>query len=279
MNRSFIKNLFLILVLASAQLILFSCAGPQEIPESEKKYVEGIVVEGGVNGFRLRDDNGKIIRFYARDKVEYEPLVFHAFYGDRVGVTYYPENKRGDDWYNALKVVMLATDPNRFDSLYGTAEGIIRAKGMMRYLVFLPEKDLTVALYSKGKINYLPKNWTPRRGSRVNVYFSGDSGRFFKKFICSQINRNGEDLVSIQDNKVTGVITEIFVHRSVKRVPDRFAFRLKNGDTLTMYGGGETKLAPKDLKVRIGFSYSIKYYRLLMGDQSIRYVATWISAR
>ncbi len=38
--------------LVSSQLILFACAGPQEIQESETKYTEGVVVQGGANGFR-----------------------------------------------------------------------------------------------------------------------------------------------------------------------------------------------------------------------------------
>lgn len=276
MNRSFINILFLILVLVSSQLILFSCAGPQEIPESEKKYVEGVVVEGGVNGFRLKDDNAKIIRFYARDKVEYDPLVFHAYYGDRVGVTYYPKNKRGKDWHNALKVVLLTTNPNRIDFRHGAVDGIIRAKGVMRYLVYLPENDLTVAFYKQSEVKKSPKKWSPKAGDKVEVYFSEDSERFFKKLKFYRINRYGENQGSIQDKTETGVITEIYVHRGVKRAPDRFAFRLENGDTFTMYGGGETKLVPKDLIVLLGETYSIQYYRLLLGDQSLRYVATKI---
>ena len=97
MNRSFINILFLILVLVSSQLILFACAGPPEIPESERKYTEGVVVEGGNHGFRMRDDNGNIIRFAARDDVEYHPSEFHAYYGDRVGVTYHAVIKRDKD--------------------------------------------------------------------------------------------------------------------------------------------------------------------------------------
>ena len=83
-------------------------------------------------------------------------------------------------------------------------------------------------------------------------------------------------MVPIQDKMETGVITEIYVHRGVKRAPDRFAFQLGNGDTLTIYGGGETKLVPKDLIVLLNETYSIEYYRLLLGDQSLRYVATKI---
>jgi len=90
------------MVLVSSQLILFACAGPQEIPESERKYAEGVVVEGGVNGFRMRDDHGNIIRFAAGDDAEYQPSEFHAYYGYRVGVTYYTVIKSGKDWHKAL---------------------------------------------------------------------------------------------------------------------------------------------------------------------------------
>jgi len=277
MNRSFINILFLILVLVSSQLILFSCAGPQEIPESERKYIEGVVVEGGIHGFRMRDDNGNIIRFAARDDVEYQPSEFHAYYGDRVGVTYHAVIKRDKDWHEALKVVLLTTNPNRIDFRYGAVDGIIRARGVMRYLVYLPENDLTVAFYRKQEVKYSPRNWSPKKkGNKVKVYFSEDSERFFKKLKCYRISRLGEDLVSIQDKIEIGVITKIFIHRSIHEAPDRFAFRLTNGDTWTMYAGGETKLVPKGIKVKIGESYSIEYYRLLMGDQSLRYVATMI---
>ena len=40
-----------------------------------------------------------------------------------------------------------------------------------------------------------------------------------------------------------------------------------------MFAGGETVLVPDDLKVERGLRYKITYYRLLMGDQSLRYVA------
>jgi len=174
--------------------------------------------------------------------------------------------------------VLLAINPDRF-FLYGFADGIIRVSGMMRYLGYLPEKDLTVAFYRKGETKFIPRNWTPKKGNKVRIYFSEDSGRFFRKFKCYKIDRLREDLVSIQDKTETGVITEIFTDRSIKKAPDRFAFRLTNGDTWTMYAGGETKLVPKGIKVEIGRSYSIEYYRLLMGDQSIRYVATRILTR
>jgi hypothetical protein len=281
MNRSIINILFLTLVLVSSQLILFACAGQQEIPESERKYIEGVVVQGGVNGFRLRDDNGNTIRLAAGDDVEYQPLEFHAYYGDRVGVTYYTVIKSGKDWHQALRLVLLTTNPNRFDLgfRFGTEYGIIRASGVMRYLVYLPEYDLTVAFYRKGEIKYTPRNWSPKKGQMVRVSFSIDSGRFSKKFYCSHITWFGEDPVSIHDKIEIGVITKIFAHRSIKKAPDRFAFQLKNGDTWTMYGGGETKLVPNGIKVNAGNSYSIEYYRLLMGDQSLRYVATRILTR
>ena len=279
MNCSFTKIFFLILVLVSAQLILFSCAGSPDIQESEKIYVEGVVVEGGVNGFRLKGDNGKIIRFFTRDKVEYEPLDFHAYYGDRVGVTYHPEINRGKNWPKALRVVLLSSHPKRFSFQFAPVTGIIRVSGVMRNLVYIPDSDLTVAIYKKGGMAKSPRNWSPKKGNQVLIYGFDASERFFSKFYCTGIHRDGEELVSISDKTEIGVITEIFVHRSVKSVPDRFAFQLENGETLTMYGGGETRLDPEGLTIQTGNSYSIEYYRLLMGDQYIRHVATKITQR
>ncbi len=279
MNRSFINIIFLILVLVSSQLIIFACAGPQEIPEGEKKYIEGVVVDSSIHGFRVRDDTGNVISFTTRDEVEYQPLEFHAYYGDRVGVTYYTIIKSGKDWHKALRVALLATNPNRIDfgyGAYGSVDGIIRASGWMRYLVYLPKNDLTVAFYKIGEVKTSPRNWRPKKGNKVTVYYSEDSGRFTKRFKCYRINRLGEDLVSIQDKTEPGVITEIFVHRSAKRAPDRFAFQLKNGDTWTLFAGGETTVFPTGIKVKMGESYLIDYYRLLLGNQSIRYVATMI---
>jgi len=276
MNRLFITILFLILVLIFSQVILFSCAGPQEIPESERKYLEGVVVEGGIHGFRMRDDNGNIIRFAARDDVEYKPSEFHAYYGDRVGVTYYTTIKRDKDRHEALRVVLLKTNPDRIDLRY--VDGIIRARGVMRYLVYLPENDMTAAFYHKGVVLKHPKDWSPKKNDMVTFFCSEDSERFFKKMLCNRMDLIGENR-GISDRTETGVITKIFAHRSIHKAPDRFAFRLTNGNTWTMYAGGETKLVPKGLKVKIGNSYSIKYYRLLMGDQSLRYVATKIRER
>jgi hypothetical protein len=278
MNRSFFNFLFLVVGLVSSQLILSACAGPQEIPESERKTTEGVLVQGGTNGFRMRDDSGNIIRFAAGNDVEYQPLDFHAYFGDRVRVTYYTAIKSGKELHKATKVVLLATSPDRLN-LSGYVDGIIRASGVMRYLVYLPEHDLTVAFYTKSGIKKFPKNWLPKAGQNVGLYFSEDSSRFVKRFNCYQISRYGEYPVSIPEKTETGVVTEIFVHRSVKRAPDRFAFQLKNGDIWTMYGGGQTKLIPDDLKVQNGWSYEVQYYRLLMGDQSLRYVATRILSR
>jgi hypothetical protein len=279
MNRSFINIIFLILVLVSSQLILFSCAGPQEIPEGEKKYIEGVVVQGGVNAFRMRGDNGEIFRFEDRNDIEYQPSDFHAYYGDRVRMTYYTKIKGDKELHMALRIVLLSKNRDRINFQLGEVEGIIRASGVMRYLVYLPKKDLTVAVYRNGAVKRIPKNWSPEAGNKVRVFVSEDSGRFIKKFKCYQINRLGEDPVSIQDKSESGVITEIFVHRSIHRAPDRFAFQLNNGDTLTMWAGGETRLVPVGIKVKVGKSYSIEYYRLLLGDQSIRNVATRILTR
>jgi hypothetical protein len=217
------------------------------------------------------------MRIVSGNDVEYQPEEFHAYYGDRVGVTYYTATEGDKELHQAFRVVLLTTNPDRITELrLGAVDGIIRASGMMRNLVYLPEYDLTVAFYKFEKVKYSPKNWSPKKGNKVKIYFSEDSGRFVRKFMCIKIHRLGKDPVSIQDKTETGVITDIFVHRSVKSAPDRFAFQLNNGNTLTMFAGGETTLIPKDRKVYSGGSYSIQYYRLLMGDQSLRYVATQI---
>lgn len=278
MNRSFINVLFLILVVLSMPLILFSCVGPQEIPESEKVYVEGIVVEGGVNGFWLKDENGIKIRFYAKDNVEYDPLDFHAYYGDRVGVTYYMVIKKGEDTHKALKVVLLSKNPRRIEFQSRVVDGIIRIAGMFRHMVYLPEYDLTIPFNKSGAVKYTPTGWKPKEGDKVLIHFDQDSGRFVRNLIFDHMTSYYEN-DAIKDKTENGVITGIFTHRNVHKVPDRFAFKLKNGNTWTMYAGGETKLVPKDLQVNLGGSYKIKYYRKLMNDQSIRYVAAMIEGQ
>ena len=276
MQRSAVNALLWMLALVVLLSMLSACAGPREIPLSERKYLEGVVVEGGVNSFRMSDAQGKIYRFDASGDVEYQPAHLHAYYGDRIGVTYYTVLRGDEELHRALKLVLLSPNPDRIDFTYGIVDGIVRASGMMRYLVYLPEHDLTVAFYRLQKAKYIPKHWTPKPGNRVKVYFTEDAGRFVKKFTCYQVLRIEEEPVSIQEKVEYGDITEIFVHRSVKRAPDRFAFELKNGDTWTMFGGGATRLVPNDLAVKSGRPYIVEYYRLLLGDQSLRYVATRI---
>lgn len=273
MKRSSIWFLILTLSFVLLHLILSACSGPQEIPASEQKYVEGTVVQGGNNSFRMKADDGKIMRFVDRDDIEYQPADFHAYFGDRVGVTFYTKIKSGEERHMALRIVLLQTAPDRIDFSIGSAEGIVRASGMMRYLVYVPQVDLTVAFYKKGAVKRIPSSWHPEAGSKVIVYFTEDAGMFVKRFKCYRITRTGEDLADIPGKTETGTITEIFVHRSVKKAPDRFAFATATGETFTMFGGGETVLVPDDLKVEAGRTYTITYYRLLMGDQSLRYVA------
>lgn len=278
MNRSSITILFLILVLATSQLILFACAGPQEAQESESRYIEGIVVEGGVHGFRMRDDYGNIIRFAARGDVEYQPKEFHAYYGDRVGVTYYMVIKKGEDAHKALKVVLLSKNPNRIEFRSKVIDGIIRIAGMFRHMVYLPEYDLTVPFNKSGAVKYTPTDWKPKEGDRVLIHFDQDSGRFVRNLIFDHMT-SYDKIDAIEDKTESGIITEIFIHRYVHKVPERFAFKSENGNTWTMYAGGETKLVPKDLYVNLGGPYKINYYRKLMNDQSIRYVAAMIEGQ
>jgi hypothetical protein len=224
----------------------------------------------------MKADDGRILRFVDRKDIEYQPAEFHTYYGDRLGVTYVTKIKSGEERHMALRIVLLQTAPDRIDFSIGSAEGIVHASGMMRYLVYLPQEDLTVAFYKKGAVKRVPSSWSPEAGNKVIVYFTEQVGMFVKTFKCYQITRVEEDLVAIPTKSETGTVTEIFVHRSVKKAPDRFAFQTDSGETFTMFAGGETVLVPDDLKVESGQIYKITYYRLLMGDQSLRYVARQI---
>lgn len=121
MNRSSVTTLFMILFIVSFQMFLFACASLKDVPESERKYVEGVVVEGGVFGLRIKDDNQNILRFITLDGVAYQPVDFHAYYGDRVGVTYYMES--GKDRQMALVIKLLETNSKRLDLGSGTRKG------------------------------------------------------------------------------------------------------------------------------------------------------------
>ena len=257
-------------------LMIFACTGSTEKTESEAKYIEGNIVEGGKSGFRMKDDKGNIMRFGHRNSIEYQPSEFHAYYGDRVGVTFYSTIKGNKESHKASKISLIKTNPNRIHFNTGAFNGIVRARGVMRSLVHWPEKDLTIAFYKKGSTKYSPNDWRPETGSQAKFIYSVSAQRFYKILYYNQINMIRDGLTTIQDRTETGIIKEILVHRSAKKAPDRFTFKLENGDTLTLYGGGETELVPKDLKVEKGNSYSIRFYRLLMGDQSLRHVATKI---
>ncbi len=276
MKRSSYWFLFLTLGLVCSSFILAACSAPQEVPTGEQKYTEGTMVQGGRNSFRMKADDGRILRFVDRKDIEYQPADFHTYYGDRLGVTYVSEIKSGEERHMALRIVLLQTAPDRIDFQSGSAEGIVQASGMMRYLVYLPKKELTVAFYKSGSVKREPSSWYPEAGNKVMVNFTEQVGMFVKTFKASQITRVGEDLVGIPKKSETGTVTEIFVHRSVKKAPDRFAFRTDNGEIYTIFAGGETVLVPDDLKVESGQRYKITYYRLLMGDQSLRYVARQI---
>ena len=276
MKRSSYWILFLTVGLVCSSFILAACSGPQEVPAGEQKYAEGTVVQGGRNSFRMKADNGTILRFVDREDIEYQPADFHTYFGDRLGVTYFTKIKSGEERHFALRIVLLQTAPDRFDFQSGSVEGIVQASGMMRYLVYLPKEDLTVAFYKSGSVKREPSSWYPEAGNKVVVNFTEQIGMFVKTFKCQQITRIEEALVGIPSRSESGTVTEIFVHRSVKKAPDRFAFRTDNGETYKMFAGGETVLVPDDLKVESGQRYKITYYRLLMGDQSLRYVARQI---
>lgn len=276
MNYSFKFSVLLISGLISSLLILYACTGSQEKTKKEQKYIEGVVVDGGKSGFRMRDDRGDIIRFAHRSNLEYQPSEFHAYYGDRVGVTCFMKIKGDKKSYKPIKIELISSNPDRIDLSSGVVNGIVRARGVRRYLVYLPENDLTVAFYKKGKVKYFPKGWKANVGNKVRVHFSEDPMRFLTKFECYQIDRLQDDLVSMKNKTKTGDVSEIYVHRAVHKAPDKFDLQLKNGETWTMYSGGETILVPEDLIVLLNETYSVQYYRLLMSDQSIHYVAAKI---
>ncbi len=277
MNRYRMTKLFLILFIVSFQMFLFACAGLKDVPESERKYVEGVVVEGGVYGVRIKDDNQNIARFITKSGVVYRPADFHAYCGDRVEVAYYSEIKSGQNRHMALAIKMLEEDPNRLDFGSGTVDGIVRAVGMMRYLVHLPDNSMTLAFYGGGSAATSPKNWSPKPGDAVKVHFAEDTKRFYKKFLCHRMERLKEEPVAIQDKVITGTVSEILTQRTIHKRPDRFAFKQNNGETLILYTGGETRLNPAGLKVEPGSEYTIEYYSLLLGDQRLRHVATRIT--
>ena len=277
MNRYRMTTLFLILFLVSFQMFLFACAGLKDVPESERKYVEGVVVEGGVYGVRVKDDNQNILRFITKSGVHYQPAEFHAYCGDRVEVSYYSEMKSGQHRHMALAIKMLEVDPNRPDFRGGTVDGIVRAVGMMRSLVHLPDNSMTVAFYEGGSVVTSPRNWAPKPGDAVKVHFAEDTKRFYKKFVCHRMERLKEKPIVIQDKVITGTVSEILTQRTIHQRPDRFAFKQNNGETLILYTGGETQLNPAGLKVEPGSDYTIEYYSLLLGDQRLRHVATKIT--
>lgn len=271
------KSLLRVLSLLFFPLCLLACAGLKEVPESEKRYVEGVIVEGGVFGVRIMDENEKVFRFITRKGVEYQPDDFHAYVGDKVGVTYYAEMKNGTERYMALALKVVAPDPNRVPIGSGMVYGIVRAAGMRRYLVHLPKSGLTVAFYPDEAVRFSPKGWRPKPGAEVSVFYTEETKRFYKKFLFNRFSRMTPDPQNIADRVRTGVVTEILTQRDIHQRPDRFAFQLDNGDRVNLYLGGETIMIPADLKIVPGNAYRVIYYPLLMGDQSLRHVVTQIS--
>jgi len=233
-------------------------------------------VEGGVHGFRLMNNDGKIMRFISRGNVEYQPSEFNAYYGDLLAVTYYSKIKSGKEWHSALKVELLEANPSRIDLQKDSVTGIIRSTGMIRSMVYLPEHNITVPFYKKSPVSYSPQNWLPKEDNQVKIYYHEHNGRFVKKFKYYKMDRLNEGPVLIEDRVENGVLNEILSQRGIHKVPSAFNFRLKSGGTLTIYAGGETKLVPEEIKVQVGDNLKIKYYNKLMSDLSSRYVAVKI---
>jgi hypothetical protein len=258
-------------------LFLSACAGVSDIPDSEKKYTEGVVAEGGVFGLRMKIDSGEVLRIIVKDHVIFEPADFHAYYGDKVGVTYFTKIKNGNPRHEALALKLLETSPDRIDFSSGSIEGIIRASGMMRYLVHIPEKRLTLAFFKPGYESLMPKNWRPEAGNRVRVIYSVEAKRFHRRLVCRQMHRLEEDLVPIEDNTESGVVAQLLTDRRIRMVPLRFLFQAENGESSRIYAGGETRASTENTQLDVGTECAIRYYDLLLGDQSRRRVAASIT--
>lgn len=267
----------LIVLIILPYLFLSACAGVPDIPESEKKYAEGVVVEGGVFGLRMKIDSGEVLRVIVRDHVSFEPADFHAYYGDKVGVTYFTTIKNGNHRHEALALKLLESNPDQIDFSSGSIDGIIRSSGMMRYLVHIPEKNLTLAFSKPGYESLMPKNWRPEVGNRVRVLFSVEAKRFHKRLVCRQMHRLEEDLVPIKDNTESGVVSQFLTDRQVRMIPLRFLFQAESGESLRIYTGGETRSSPENTQLDAGTECAICYYNLLLGDQSKRCVAASIT--
>lgn len=267
----------LMVLIVLPQFFLSACAGVPDIPDSEKKYAEGVVVEGGVFGIRMKIGSGEVLRIIVRDHVICEPVDLHAYYGDKVGVTYFTKIKNGNPRHEALKLKLLETNPDQIDFSYGSIDGIIRASGMMRFLVHIPEKNLTLAFYKPGYESLLPKDWLPEVGNQVKVFYSVEAKRFHKRFVCKQMHRLGEDLVSIEDNTASGMVTQLLTDRRIGIIPLRFLFKEESGESLKIYAGGETRASSENTQLDVGTECTIRYYELLLGDQSRRRVASNIT--
>jgi hypothetical protein len=267
----------LMVLIVLSHFFLSACAGVPDIPDSEKKYAEGVVVEGGVFGLRVKIGSGEVLRIIVRDHVIFEPADFHAYFGDKVGVTYFTKIKNGNPRHEALALKLLETNPDQIDLSDGSIDGIIRASGMMRYLVHIPEKNLTIAFYKRGDVALFPEHWSPKAGNRVKIFYSVESKRFHKQFVCTQIHRLGEDLVPIEDNTASGMVTQLLTDRRIRMIPLRFLFQAESGESLRIYTGGETRASPENTQLDVGTECAICYYNMLLGDQSKRRVAASIT--
>ena len=265
----------LIFIYILLQFLLLSCTVPQEIPQSELKHIQGAVVQGDLIGFRLRGDNGRILRIDAGDDVEYEPSDLHVYHGDRVRVTYYTVIKDGEDLNKALKIVLLESNKKRIDLTGGSIEGIIRSSDVMRYFIYLPKYEMTVAFYKNENVEKDPENWWPEHGDKVRVEFAYDSGRFIRKYKCEKMKLYDRREV-LNDKSETGLVTKISNQTEGQRLPTSFTYKLKNGETLKMSVGRETKIVPENLKIKAGYPYNIAYYKLLADDLSFHHVAVKI---
>lgn len=243
----------------------------------KKKYAEGVVVEGGAFGFRMKADNGDVLRFNVRDGVVSDPEDFHAYYGDKVAVTYYTATRRGHPWNEALELKMLVTSPDRIDFSSGYVDGIIRFVDSMRYLIHLPAKDLTVSFRAQHGVSIDPAISVAKPGNYVRVFFSIEAKRFINRLIFTEMQLLEKGPIEIRDTIERGVFTEFLTKRKIRLIPLKFAFKGDGKEPLAIFTGVMTKASPEDMLLKVGTTCTVRHYSLLVGDQSRRRVAAGIT--
>ncbi|KPJ75362.1 MAG: hypothetical protein AMJ54_15225 [Deltaproteobacteria bacterium SG8_13] len=254
-------------LLATACLVVWSCAATPKIPLEDQHYIEGTIVEGGALSFILRDDSGKELRFAAYHDAVYNPPEFHALAGDRLGVTYGVTGGTTPKTV-ALQVALLSPAAQRTE-MASPAVGIIREAGMTRHKIHLPENNFTVVMLKGKNATSTPGDWKPETGDKIRVQFSETSGRFMRKTFYDTLELLEKGPILIRDYEYTGTI--------VDRDQGSVTVRSSGGQMNKFYLGPETKVYPEDDGLSAGGLVQIVYYKKLMGDRTIRPTATIVN--